>query len=99
MDQQYSVINQCLQLLKRCDLPTIKKLRVEIQLIQLKRLLLNEAISSEILLSSGGEEMFQGLLYQMQTINSGSAKADALAELMNQLSGMLTLLDGGHASH
>lgn len=99
MDQQYSVINQCLQLLKRCDLPTIKKLRVEIQLIQLKRLLLNDAISSEILLSSSGEEMFQGLLCQMQTINSGSAKADALSELMNQLSGMLTLLGGGQASN
>jgi hypothetical protein len=99
MDQQYSVINQCLQLLKRCDLPTIKKLRVEIQLIQLKRLLLNDTISSEILLSSGGDEMFQGLLCQMRTISSGNDKADALSELMNQLSGMLTLLGGDQASN
>jgi len=99
MDQQYGVINQCLQLLKRSDLPTIKKLRVEIQLIQLKRLLLNDAISSEIMLSSCGNDMFEGLLCQMRTISSGSAKADALSELMNQISGMLTLLGGNQASN
>ena len=47
MDHQYSIINQCLQLLKQSDMPTIKKLRVEIQLIQMKRLLLNEAIPKD----------------------------------------------------
>ena len=42
MDNQYRIINQCLQLLKQSEMPTIKKLRVEIQLIQMKRLLLKK---------------------------------------------------------
>lgn len=94
MEHQYSIINQCLQLLKQSDLPTIKKLRVEIQLIQMKRLLLNDALTSELMSDSCGEEVFEGLLNQMRRICRGSAEADALAELMKSIGGMLTVLGG-----
>lgn len=94
MEHQYSIINQCLQLLKQSDLPTIKKLRVEIQLIQMKRLLLNDALTNEIMSDSCGEEVFEGLLNQMRRISRGSAEADALTDLMKRIGGMLHVLGG-----
>ena len=98
MDQHYSIINQCLQLLKQSDMPTIKKLRVEIQLIQMKRLLLNDALSTEIMYGSCGEEVFEGLLNQMRHICKGNVEADALADLMKRIGGMLALLGGDQQS-
>lgn len=97
MDQHYSIINQCLQLLKHSDLPTIKKLRVEIQLIQIKRLLLNDALSKELLCGSCGEEVFEGLLTQMRSICNGGGDGDALSDLMKRIGGMLTMLGGNPA--
>jgi hypothetical protein len=94
MDHQYSVINQCLQLLKQSDMPTIKKLRVEIQLIQMKRLLLNDAVSSQVMHGSCGEDVFEGLLCQMRRICGGNCESDALSELMSRIGGMLTVLGG-----
>jgi len=98
MDHQYSIINQCLQLLKQSDMPTIKKLRVEIQLIQMKRLLLNDAISSEVMCGSCGEDVFEGLLCQMRGICGGNCEGDALSDLMSRIGGMLTDLGGDQPS-
>lgn len=98
MDHQYNIINQCLQLLKQSDIPTIKKLRVEIQLIQMKRLLLNQELSKSKLLESCGDAAFEGLLCQMRGISGGSAGSDALADLMSSIGGILTQLGGNHPS-
>lgn len=98
MDKQYSIINQCLQLLKQSDMPTIKKLRVEIQLIQMKRLLLNDDIMSEITCGFGGEEMFEGLLGQMRRICGGGGEGYDVTDLMNRLGGMLSALGAAQAS-
>jgi hypothetical protein len=91
MDQHYSIVNQCLQLLKQSDIPTIKKLRVEIQLIQMKRLLLNDAMSKEV---TCGEEVFERLLAQMRVIARGNAEPEDLTELMKCIAGMLSVLGG-----
>jgi hypothetical protein len=93
MDYQYSIINQCLQLLKQSDMPTIKKLRVEIQLIQMKRLLLNEAIPKDPQGGGCGENEFEELLSQMRRI-CGNYEGDALNTLMDRIGGMLTVLGG-----
>lgn len=98
MDQQYSIINQCLQLLKQSDMPTIKKLRVEIQLIQMKRLLLNESLPTDIIKGSCGEDVFEGLLHQMRRICGGGCEGEALSDLMERIGGMLSVLGGGHPS-
>jgi hypothetical protein len=99
MDHEYSIINQCLQLLTQSDMPTIKKLRVEIQLIQMKRLLLNDAIPNEIKCGSCGEDVFEGLLCQMRRIcGGGSCDGEALTDLMNRIGGMLTVLGDDQAS-
>lgn len=99
MDHQYSIINQCLQLLKQSDMPTIKKLRVEIQLIQMKRLLLNDNLSNEMVRGSCDEDVFEGLLNQMRRICGGGYEVEALADLMERIGGMLTVLGGDHAAH
>jgi hypothetical protein len=98
MDNQYRIINQCLQLLKQSEMPTIKKLRVEIQLIQMKRLLLNDALPNEVRCGSCGEDVFEGLLSQMRGICAGSCDGDALADLMSRIGGMLTILGAEQAS-
>lgn len=98
MDTQYRIINQCLQLLKQSEIPTIKKLRVEIQLIQMKRLLLNDSLPNEVKCGSCGEEVFEGLLHQMRGICSGSCDGEALTQLMDRIGGMLTILGADQAS-
>ena len=97
MDNQYRIINQCLQLLKQSEMPTIKKLRVEIQLIQMKRLLLNDALPNEVKCGSCGEDVFEGLLSQMRGICNGSCDGEALTELMERIGGMLTILGSERA--
>ncbi|MBU5613624.1 hypothetical protein [Geomonas azotofigens] len=99
MDHQYSIINQCLQLLKQSDLPTIKKLRVEIQLIQMKRLLLNDRLTNDMVTGACGEDVFEGLLNQMRRICGEGSQGDALTDLMERIGGMLTELGGEHAHH
>ncbi|HBA86735.1 MAG TPA: hypothetical protein DCZ75_01770 [Geobacter sp.] len=99
MDHQYSIINQCLQLLKQSDMPTIKKLRVEIQLIQMKRLLLNDNLSSEMMRGCCGEDVFEGLLGQMRRICGGGYEGEALTDLMERIGGMLNILGGDHVAH
>lgn len=99
MDRQYSIINQCLQLLKQSDMPTIKKLRVEIQLIQMKRLLLNDNIITDAVRDSGGEDVFEGLLAQMRRICGGGYEGEALSELMERIGGMLHVLGGDQVVH
>lgn len=99
MDHQYSIINQCLQLLKQSDMPTIKKLRVEIQLIQMKRLLLNDSLTSDLAHNSCGDDVFDGLLNQMRRICCGRYEGEALTDLMERIGGMLTVLGGDHAAH
>ena len=100
MDHQYSIINQCLQLLKQSNLPTIKRLRVEIQLIQMKRLLLNDAISPEVKFGPCGSEVFVGLLGQMRSIcGGGGCEGENLGDLMNSIGGMLTVLGGTPHPH
>jgi hypothetical protein len=97
MDNQYRIINQCLQLLKQSEMPTIKKLRVEIQLIQMKRLLLNDALPIEVKCGSCGEDVFEGLLSQMRCICGGTSDGEALTDLMERIGGMLSSLGAEHA--
>jgi hypothetical protein len=99
MDHQYGIINQCLQLLKQSDMPTIKRLRVEIQLIQMKRLLLNEAISNDVKCGPCGKDVFEGLLSQMRHICGGSCEGEVLHDLMERIGGMLTVLGGDQPTH
>jgi hypothetical protein len=98
MDNQYRIINQCLQLLKQSEMPTIKKLRVEIQLIQMKRLLLNDSLPADVKIGPCGEDVFEGLLTQMRGICGGGCDCEALGALMDRIGGMLNVLGSEQAS-
>jgi len=98
MDNQYRIINQCLQLLKQSEMPTIKKLRVEIQLIQMKRLLLNDALPNEVKCGSCGEDVFEGLLSQMRGVCSGGCDGEGLTLLMERIGAMLAILGSEQVS-
>jgi hypothetical protein len=92
MGYRYSIINQCMQLLKQSELPTIKKLRVEILLIQLKRLLLDDEMSAEPKFGPCGEEAFDALLNQMRRICSEDCGSEMISSLMDQMGGVVTEL-------
>jgi hypothetical protein len=92
MSHKYIIVNQCLQLLKQSNLPTIKKLLVEIKLIQMKRLLLDEEVPSTTLCGYCGENVFETLLCQMRRVSGGDYEGETLADLMERMSGVLTVL-------
>lgn len=92
MGYRYSIVNQCMQLLKQSDLPTIKKLRVEILLIQLKRLLLDDELSLEPKSGPCGEEAFEALLAQMRGICGTECEGEMINELMDQMGGFVSEL-------
>lgn len=94
MEQQFGIINQCLHLLKQSDLPAIKKLRTEIQLIQVKRLLLKDGLSNDMKCGPGGEDMFDGLLCQMRKMCGSNCDHDALTEVMDRIGGVIAALGG-----
>jgi len=88
MDHRYSILTACMQFLKQSNLTTTDKLRVETQLIQLKRHLLNNALPSS---AACGEEVFEDLLCQVRGVKLG--ESGALANVMKRMSDMLTVLD------
>ncbi len=68
MDQRCGIINQCLWLLEQSDVPTIKRLRIKIQLYQMQRLLLHDAARSAVDCGSCGVQVFEGLLSRMRGV-------------------------------
>lgn len=99
MSHKYILVNQCLQLLKQSNLPTIKKLLVEIKLIQMKRLLLDDDIPSASSCGYCGESVFEGLLAEMRKISGSTYEEDnTLSDLMDRMSGVLMVLgyQGNH---
>jgi hypothetical protein len=94
MDYKYTVLNQCLQILKQSDMPTIKKLRIELLLIQIKGILLNDDLSYRSRDGSCGVGMFEALLSQLRGICGGNYEGRSLTDLMDRMGGMLTMLDG-----
>lgn len=87
--EEYANVSQCIELLKETHLPTIKKLRVETQLIQIKRLLLaDEATDSKR--GSNCRPLFDGLMGQMAKICGGKYNGQTLTEQVERLSWLLS---------
>lgn len=92
MSHKYLIVNQCLQLLKQSNLPTIKKLLVEIKLIQMKRLLLDDDVPSSSKCGYCGESVFEGILSQMRNVCGGDQESENLPALLDRMSGVLMVL-------
>jgi len=98
MNAQYRIVNECLQLLKRSDISQVKKLRVEIQLIQLKRLILKDDRPDRLTCGSCREESFDGLLLAFRNICNGGGGGNTASDLMQLIGGIignLSSADGG----
>lgn len=83
---EYTRINQCIELLKGSNLSTIKKLRIEIQLIQLKRHLLNDDFHVTV---SFGKVTLAEVLAEMTRICAGRYDG-TLTDQIERLSWMLS---------
>ena len=84
MIPQYRIVNECLPLLKQTDLPSIKKLRIEIQLIQLKRLLLHEDGDR-----SCSEDTLSQVLCDLRKMHDGGCGVDAVSDVTKRLGGII----------
>ena len=92
---QFSTLNECLQLINQSNIKALKKLSIETALIRMKKLLLNETTTCK---GSYGEDVFEGLLCRMQRICGGFCEESALAELLERIGVILTLLGDDQAT-
>lgn len=92
MSSQYSILNQCLKLISQSHFKQIDKLEVEIQLIKLKRLLLNECVYEEVASKSFQKGWFETLLTITRKMcygdvgNGASDLIEHLREMVKRLS-------------
>jgi hypothetical protein len=68
MLKQYSTLTKCLAELKNSDLPVIEKLKLEVQLIQTKRILLDYSVELRVTGVASSEKDFNELLEQIQVV-------------------------------
>ena len=81
---QYYIVNECLQVLKQLGIPTNKKLRLEIRLIQLKRWMLCE----DYPMGACSEDALHEVLSAMRKARKGGCNVDdvnALIELVQSI--------------
>lgn len=91
MSPQYLAARQCLDLLKQCPFSSLKKLRLEIQFVQLIRLLLQDDLTgSEI--GPCSRESFDGVYRRMVLIRHRCSRRDAINSVMEQVGGILEAL-------
>ena len=77
MMKQYSILTRCLYDLRKSDLPLIEKLRLEVQLIQTKRILLDHNVEHRVTGLASSEKEFDDLYVQLQHVcNSGGITGD-----------------------
>jgi small ligand-binding sensory domain FIST len=66
MLKQYSILSKCLAELKTSDLPIIEKLKIEVQLIQTKRILLDYRVEQKVTGVASSEKDFNDLYEQVR---------------------------------
>ena len=89
MNHQYRVLTHCMKLLQQSNVSELKKLRVAFQMVQLKRLLLNDSLPEEVAGGPCSAEVFDGLLAEMSCISRGEARQDAVDDLLLRLDEVL----------
>ena len=88
MLKQYSVLSKCLTELKKSDLPIIEKLRLEVQMIQTKRILLDHQVEHRVTGLSSSEKQFNDLFDRVRYVcNSGTnaTEVDRLKGLIQEI--------------
>lgn len=85
MNSRYSLIDDCLQVLRQCDIPAIPKLRLEVQLFQIKLLLLGDELSGEIKGRYCSEALLLELHRQMVGLRDGETDGNSIKKLRIRL--------------
>ena len=85
MNQQYRAINYCIQLLRQSKVSELKKQRVEFQMVQLKKLLLQERLPDEVI-GLCSVEVCDSLVAEMGRISRGEGRHGAVDDLLSRLS-------------
>jgi hypothetical protein len=88
MNKYYSTTKRCLEMLRKSSLQPVKKLRIELQLIEIKRLLLEETVVCELC----KDEAFEDLFLWMERICEGDCNRDVTAEFMEWLGSVMNML-------
>jgi hypothetical protein len=88
--KQYAVLNECLQLIDKSKISTVKKLTIESHLIRMKTLLLDRGAPGPV---EGGEDRFSRLLRQVQRVSENGCDNATVDEFLEKVQGMLTALD------
>ncbi|MBJ6727128.1 hypothetical protein [Geomesophilobacter sediminis] len=94
MLKQYRILTDCLYLLKNSHLPVMDKLRLEVQLIQAKRLLLNDEVGNKVEGVASSESEFGDLYRRIQEICAPQPELGQTANLLQQLTDMTEQLKG-----
>ena len=82
MLKQYRLLNDCLRELKNSHLPAAEKLKLEVHLYQLKRLLLIDEVAAMVKDDASSESEFMAMYEAFKNICPGHCKAGEVNELM-----------------
>lgn len=92
MDPSYIILNECLQILGQSEVTHIKKLRIEIQLIQLKRLLLKDDLPKDVISQKCGTNALSNLRSEMKNISSTKGGGDGVHNVMESLNSIIAAI-------
>lgn len=98
LDAQYRAVNTCLNLLKQCDIPKKVKLHVELQLMQIKRLLLDDGIPRPLTPHSPESDIFDTLVTDMKALKDETMETDCLVNVIGDIRCVLAGLGGTPAT-
>ena|SRR6185369_14469597 len=85
---QYEILSMCLSELKKSHLPIIDKLKLEVQLIQAKRLLLDDEIGAKVKGVVSSEREFRGLYHEVKQLCSRDGESGEVGGLISHLQGI-----------
>lgn len=98
MDQQYLIMNQCINVLMKSELPAAKQLQLEILLINMKRLWLSEALPVDMMTGEFAVCKLEDLLTKLRIVCEEDCGGQGLARLMDTMQEMLDALESAHPS-
>jgi len=76
MIKQYDLLNSCLRQLKSSKLPALKKLKIELLLIQTKQVLLKSVVESRVTGDAASEREFLGIYDSVRRVCSCYCEAE-----------------------
>lgn len=95
MLRQYRVLTSCLSELKASNLPAIDKLKLEIQIIRIKRVLLDQEVAHRVLGNANSERAFDDLHDQVRSVCSSGLSDRGTEELFSHLEALRIGLEYG----